>query len=344
MLDAVVVGAGQAGLAMGYHLSRQKKKFVILEKEESIGTVWRNRYDSLKLFTPRAFSSLPGLPMEGPPQEFPAKNEVSAYLQLYAKTFNLPVHLQNEVLAAVKADSAFKIITTQNEYLAKRLIVATGPFQSPSVPPISEKLAMEVRQLHSSEYKNAKQLKPGNVLIVGGGNSGAQIAVELAASKEVHLSVSQSPRFLPLSILGKSIFWWFGSTGLLKATRESMVGRKIRSSGDPIFGYELKQLIQDRKILLHPRTISCCFDIFTFQDQEQLKIQNVIWATGFSSHFGWLQIPEVFDSHGQPLHQRGITPVNGLYFLGLPWQHKRGSALLLGVGEDAEFLASQLET
>lgn len=342
MLDVLVIGAGQAGLAMGYHLSKQKKKFVILEKEKRIGATWQKRYDSLVLFTPRAFSSLPGLQMEGPPQGFPSKNEVTAYLQLYATKFSLPIHLETDVLAVENIDSAFKIKTSKIEYWAKQVIVATGPFQSPAIPAMSQKLAADVCQLHSSEYKNASQLKSGNVLVVGGGNSGAQIAVELAAFKEVHLSVSKNPQFLPLTLLNKSIFWWFKYSGLLNATKDSIVGEKIRTKGDPIFGYDLKRLIRDKKIIMHPRAVSCQQDLFIFQNQQQLNVQNVIWATGFSSVYNWLQIPGVLDHHGNPIHKKGITAVKGLYFLGLPWQRKRGSSLLLGVGEDAEFLADQL--
>lgn len=343
VLDAVIVGAGQAGLAMGYHLSRLNKNFIIIEKGERIGATWQNRYDSLVLFTPRALSSLPGLQMEGPPQGLPTKNEVADYLQLYAEIFSLPVHLKTEVLSVEKTGSSFKITTTEKAYSAKQIIVATGPFQSPAVPALSKKLSMEVQQLHSSEYKNTAQLKKGNVLVVGGGNSGAQIAVELAASKEVHFSVGKKPRFLPLSLFGKSIFWWFKRSGLLNARKNSVIGTKIRSNGDPIFGYELKRLIRNKKIILHSRTISCHGNMIVFQNQQKLNVQNVIWATGFSSSYDWLRIPEVFDSTGTPIHNRGITAVKGLYFLGLPWQHKRGSALLLGVGEDAEFLASQLD-
>ncbi|CAH0345315.1 NAD(P)/FAD-dependent oxidoreductase [Bacillus sp. CECT 9360] len=340
--DVIIIGVGQAGLSMGYQLSKTSKRFLILDQGKRVGDVWRYRYDSLILFTPRSYSSLPGLKMGGNLNGLPSKDEVADYLEQYAYTFDLPIQLETEVLSLRKEGETFSIESSKGTLHTKEVIVATGPFQTPAIPLISKKLSKDVCQLHSSDYHNPSQLKDGNVLVIGGGNSGAQIAVELTKTKEVHLSVSENIRYLPLSFLGHSIFWWFDRMGILKAKRNSFIGRKIRSKGDPIFGYNLKQFLNEKKITLHPRTKDCIGNIIQFRDQHELEVQNVIWATGFSSNYDWIQIPTVCDKTGNPIHNRGMTNIKGLYFLGQPWQHKRGSALLLGVGEDAEFITNQL--
>lgn len=343
IFDVIIIGAGQAGLSMGYHLSKTTKRFIILDQGKRIGDVWRNRYDSLMLFTPRSFSSLPGMKMDGNPNEFPSKDEVADYLEQYADTFDLPIQLETEVLSLRKGGETFSIESSKGTLHSKEVIIATGPFQTPAIPPIYKNLSNDVYQVHSSAYRNPSQLQAGNVFVIGGGNSGAQIAVELAKTKEVHFSVSQNIRYLPLSFLGHSIFWWFDRLGILKATRNSFIGNRIRSKGDPIFGYDLKHLLHEKKITLHPRTQGCSGSMVKFQDEQQVEVQNVIWATGFSSNYDWIQIPSVCDNAGKPMHNQGITNIKGLYFLGRPWQHKRGSALLLGVGEDAEFIVNHLQ-
>jgi putative flavoprotein involved in K+ transport len=342
MFDVIIIGAGQAGLSMGYHLLKQTNNFLIIDQSKQIGDSWKNRYDSLVLFTTREFSSLPGLQMKGDSQGFPTKNEVVEYLDLYARTFELPIQMETNVQSLEKQENTFLIKTNKEIMHSKQVIIATGPFQLPSIPSISKNLSNNVYQVHSSAYKNASQLLPGNAIVVGGGNSGAQIAVELSVSREVHLSISKDIRFLPLSFFGKSIFWWFKKLGILNATAESFIGKRIRGNGDPIFGNELKHLHLDQRIILHPRTIHCDQETFQFEDQQKIEVKNVIWATGFKSSYEWINISRVLDKTGNPVHSRGITQIEGLYFLGLPWQHKRGSALLLGVGEDAAYIANQL--
>ncbi|MCM3170021.1 oxidoreductase [Peribacillus simplex] len=343
ILNTLVVGAGQAGLSMGYWLSMIDQNFIIIDGGTRVGDSWRMRYNSLTLFTPRYLSSLPGLYMKGNPQGFPTKNEVADYLEQYAHTFNLPIQMETEVIGMDKQDDIFYISTTKGSFQAKRVIIATGPFQVPFIPVIAKNLSPLVFQIHSSLYRGPSQLKPGNAVVVGGGNSGAQIAVELAATREVYLSVSKKPRYLPLSILGKSTFWWFERLGLLNAREDSRIGQKIRDAGDPIFGHDLKSLVKDDKITILPRTMKCKEQEIGFLDYGDLKVQNVIWATGFKTSYSWIKIPHVCDESGNPIHSRGLTNIKGLYFLGRPWQHKRGSALLTGVGEDAEYLVRVIQ-
>ncbi|MFD2442451.1 flavin-containing monooxygenase [Bacillus sp. CGMCC 1.16607] len=342
IFDVVVIGGGQAGLSMGYFLKKSHMKFIILDNQKRIGDSWRKRYDSLVLFTPRSHSSLPGLPLEGAQNVFPTKDEMADYLERYARTFDLPIQCEVEVEKVYKEGGIFYIQTGQSVIQAKRVIIATGPFQTPRIPTFSKKLPQEIVQLHSSQYKNSSQLKEGSVLVVGGGNSGTQIAVELSKTHDTFLSVGQKIRFLPLSLAGKSIFWWFEKIGILKANRHSTIGKRFKKLGDPIFGYELKEKIKNQSVKLKGRSTTIHTDEVVFEDGSKMKVENIIWATGFVSEYPWLHIPNVMTSSGQVRHERGITEINGLYFLGLPWQYRRGSALILGVGDDAEYLMEHI--
>ncbi|MCJ8009336.1 flavin-containing monooxygenase [Lederbergia wuyishanensis] len=340
--DVVVIGGGQAGLAMGYYLRKTSLSFVILDNNKSVGDAWRKRYDSLVLFTPRSYSSLPGLDLKGDPSGFPTKNEIADYLQQYAQTFDLPMQLKCEVIKVRKENDEYHIVTNDSIIRSKKVIIATGPFHTPRIPSFAKDLPKDIVQLHSSEYKNQAQLNKGSVLVVGGGNSGAQIAVELSDSYETYLSISHKIRFLPLSIGGKSFFWWCEKIGLLKASGDSFIGKKVKGQPDPIFGYELKEKIKNKKVHLKARTKSGRKNVIEFEDLSTLRVQNVIWATGFKKDYSWIDIPILFDGNGNIKHTKGVTESDGLYFLGLPWQNRRGSALLLGVGEDAEYLVKHL--
>ena len=342
LYDVLVIGAGQAGLSIGYYLKKNNVSFLLLDQGDEIGESWRKRYDSLKLFTPRYFSSLPGLSLSADPNGYSKKDEISDYLSQYAKAFSLPVKLQTVITKLDKEGDLFVVSTSQGEYRSKQVVVATGPFQQPNIPEFSKRLSDEVFQLHSSEYKNPNQLLSGTTVVVGGGNSGAQIAVELADHNEVYLSVGHKPNFLPQDFLGKSIFWWFDKLGLLKANIDSKIGQLIMNKPDTIFGFELKGLLMDGKVQQKPKAISANDNEIMFEDQSIVKVRNLIWSTGFRSDYSWIKIPVIFNEKGLPIHERGVTEIQGLYFLGLPWQYRRGSALLQGVGADAEYLAKQM--
>jgi putative flavoprotein involved in K+ transport len=254
--DVVVIGAGQAGLSMGYYLKQSSLSFIIVDDNKCAGDVWRNRYDSLVLFTPRSFSALPGLALEGDPSGFPTKDEIADYLERYAHTFDLPIKFSCDVQSVHKENDTFIISTANSIIKTKKVVVATGPFHTLRIPSFTKEFPHQVVQLHSSEYKNPAQLNEGSVLVVGGGNSGAQIAVELSNYHETYLSVGQKIRFLPLSLAGKSIFWWFDKLGILHANRDSFIGKKVQSQPDPIFGFELKEKLRDKKVVLKARTKS----------------------------------------------------------------------------------------
>lgn len=343
MYTTIVIGAGQAGLAIGYYLKQFNHSFLILDKSQEAGEVWDKRYDSLFLFTPRTFSSLSGLELKGDPQDFPTKDEISQYLKVYAESFKLPIKFNSNVTSVQKINNTFSIYTEHMEYKAENIIIATGPFQKPRIPAFAKKLSKDIVQLHSSEYKNPSQLKEGNVLVVGGGNSGAQIALELSQEIETFLSTSQRLTFLPMKIRNRSIFWWFNKFGVLKATSNSLFGKLIQKRGDPIFGLDLKYAIRNGDVAIKERTIGGKENKVIFQDNTFLGVDNIIWATGFKPDYSWLNVSGVLDGKGKPIHNRGITNIEGLYFLGLPWQYRRGSTLLQGVGYDAEYLVKHIQ-
>ncbi|WP_232697380.1 flavin-containing monooxygenase [Brevibacillus daliensis] len=339
VVDVLVIGAGQAGLVAGYYLSNKGWNFLLIDQGGEIGEVWRNRYDSLQLFTPRWYSSLPGLKLDGSQEDVPSKDEIADYLQLYARTYDFPTHLQTKVTRLQKIKDVFTITTTDRIYLAKHVIIATGPFQKPFIPQFAQELSADVQQIHSAEYHNPSQIAEGNSLVIGAGNSGAQIAVELAQTKRnVTISTGHPLRYKPLKIAGKSIFWWLKKMGIVRMPKHSWIGKWLSKRSDPIFGKELQHLIKLGQISISPRATQAVDRVVTFENGEQLEVTSIIWATGFQSDFNWVDIPNVLDSRGNPNHHKGVSKIDGLYFLGLPWQNSRGSALIGGVRDDAKYL------
>ncbi|MEJ8547710.1 flavin-containing monooxygenase [Brevibacillus borstelensis] len=338
--EVIVVGAGQAGLAIGYYLKQRGISCLLLDKHKQIGEAWRKRYDSLVLFTPREQCDLPGLPFPGERNGLPTKDDVADYLELYARRHSLPIQLDTEVQALLPLETGYRLITSQGDYASRQVVIATGPFQVPIIPQMHKRAADDLVQLHTAHYKNESQLKDGPVLVVGSGNSGAQIAAELASSRTVFLSMGQKRMFLPRTLFGKPVFRYFQATGLLTAPITSRTGKWLRSRPDPIFGYrrELEKQEKAGTLQMKERTVDLSGRTVVFADGSRSDISNVIWGTGFSFSYEWINVPGVLDSQGLPIHTRGVSPVRGLYFLGLPWQYCRSSALLGGVGDDAAYL------
>jgi len=341
-LDVLIIGAGQAGLAMAYYLKKENVSFLLLDQSERVGDSWRKRYDSLVLFTSKQYSGLPGLTYEGNVNDVPTKDEVADYLERYAHTFDFPIQLNTTVHKLSKPTNEFIIETNRNTFCAKKVIVASGAFQQPFIPAFSSQLSSDVVQLHSSEYQNPKGLKAGSVLVVGGGNSGTQIATELSDTHETYLSVGHPIKHLPLTLFGKNIFWFFDQLGIYRFHSSSFLGKKLKKRPDPIFGFELKEKIKEKQLYVKPRLQTITDNQCLFSDDTSLTIDNIIWATGFLPFYEWITIPDAIDSQGKPLHQDGVSPVEGLFYIGMPWQRNRGSALLLGAGEDAKYLVKQI--
>ena len=338
--DVAVVGAGQAGLSMGYFLARQGLKFVILEAADSVGAAWRTRWDSLVLFTPRRYSGLAGLPFPGDPDTYPTRDEVIEYLERYAATFELPVRPNSPVRSLAVADGRFLLGLEDGGVEADQVVVATGPVQVPRVPALAGDLAPDVFQTHSTGYRTPSDVPGSTVLVVGGGNTGYQIAKELTATHEVRLAVGSRQTPLPQRFLGRDLFWWLTKTGLIAKTVESRIGRRARNR-DTLIGSSPRELRRRYGLELKPRVTAARGRTVVFADGSELEPDAVVWATGYRSDYSWIAAP-VLAPDGSVRHRRGVTDVPGLLFLGLTWQHTRGSALIGWVKDDAEFIAREI--
>jgi putative flavoprotein involved in K+ transport len=338
--DVVVIGAGQAGLAMGYYLSRRGLRFLIVDAADSVGAAWRERWDSLVLFTPRRYNGLPGLPFPGDGDGYPTRDEVIAYLEQYAETFGLPIELSSRVQRLTRDDGTLVLDVNGSSIAADQVVVASGPFQVPRVPELAAQLAPEVVQMHSTSYRNPDGLPRGVILVVGGGNTGFQVAKELSATREVYLSVGSRQTPLPQKILGRDLFWWLTKTRLLSTTVESRLGGRLQHR-ETLIGSSPRELERRYGVQLRPRAVRASGRKVVFADGRELEVDAVIWATGYRPDYSWIDLP-VLESDGRLRHRRGVTEVRGVYFLGLTWQHTRGSALIGWVKDDAEFIADQI--
>jgi putative flavoprotein involved in K+ transport len=340
-VEVAVIGAGQAGLAKGYFLRRQDRRFVILERAAEIAPAWRERWESLTLFTPRRYSALPGLPFPGDPDGYPTRDEVIAYLERYAETFDLPIEFNGEVKKLEHGDDGrFRLELDDRTITADQVVVATGPFQTPFVPKLAERLADDVFQRHAVGYRRPDEVPPGTVLLVGGGNTGFQIAQELSATHKVVLSIGSRQTPLPQRLLGRDLFWWLTKARILDKSVATRLGQRL-STRETLIGSSPRELRRRYGVELKPRAVDAEGRTVRFEDGSELEVDAVIWATGYRSDYSWIKLP-VVDEDGRLRHRRGVTDVPGLYFLGLTWQHTRGSALIGWVKDDAEFIAERI--
>jgi putative flavoprotein involved in K+ transport len=346
-VETVIVGGGQAGLAMGYHLAQRGRPFVILDAGGRIGDAWRERWTSLRVFTPARYSGLPGWPFPAPAWSYPGKDEVADYLETYATRFDLPVRLGSEVERLSREGDRYLLTVGERRLEAENVVIATGPFQRPSVPAYAPGVDPGIVQLHSSEYRDPSQLQEGPVLVVGAGNSGAEIAFEVSRSATTLLS-GRHPGSEPtragsrVDRLFTPPYWFFLSRVM---TVRTPMGRKLRpkllSTTAPLGRVKPKDLVAAGVERL-PRTAGVREGRPLLEDGRVVDVANVIWCTGYEPDWGWVDLP-VFGDDGRPVHDRGIVPGEpGLYFLGLFFLSAITSFLIGGVGRDAEHLAKDI--
>lgn len=341
----LVIGAGQAGLAAGYHLRRAGLSYIIVDGSNRVGDVWRNRYDSLTLFTTRQFSVLPGMQIPGNRDGYADRDEFAEYLESYVRHFELPVKLGAHVSRLAKSADGFEAMLSNGDIIsATEVIIATGAFQVPIVPPISAEMGYEVLQLTAATFRNCNQLPDGPVLVVGDGASGRDIAIESRKRQPVLLSVGKPRKLLPEHILGKSIWWWLNLVGALEAPATSFRGRMVRKT-DAFPDRNLRdEVLQKRGIRLMSRLVGAEADVVKFSDGKVVQIRTVIWAVGYRDETDWVDIKGAVDAKTGFLHTEGVSPVKGLYFVGRPWQRNRSSALIMGAGPDAASVIRKLRT
>ncbi len=349
-LDVVVIGGGQAGLAMGHHLARRGLRFVILEEHTRVGDSWRNRWDSLRLFTPARYAGLPGLRFPAPPHMFPTKDQLADYLEQYALTFKLPMRTGFRVdsLRPAADSDGYVVIAGDARWLATQVVVATGAYHQPRVPDFARQLNPEIRQLHSSQYRNPAQLRPGGVLVVGAGNSGAEIALDVAREHRTWLS-GRHPGHLPFELEGLA-FRVFASLMFSLATRvftvDTPIGRKARpvyrAGGGPLVRARPAHLRAAGVERVLARTVDARDGLPLLDDGQVLDVANVIWCVGFEHSIRWIDVPIDLED-GWPRQERGVVlSAPGLYFIGLPFLYSINSSLVVGVGPDAAYLADRI--
>jgi putative flavoprotein involved in K+ transport len=347
-LGTVVIGGSQSGLAVGYYLKQQGLPFVILDENDRIGDAWRKRWDSLRLFTPGRYDGLPGMPFPGSPSSYPTKDETADYLEAYSREFELPVRAGIKVDRLSKAGDRFEVSCGEHTLLAENVVVATGAFNTPRLPSFARELDESISQLHSKEYRRPSQIQKGAVLVVGAGNSGAEIAIELAPHHKTWLAgpdTGQEPAragsrldhlFTP--------FMWLVATRL---TVKTALGRKLRDHftnpprGIPLGRVRRKDFAR-AGIERVPRMTAVRNGYPVLENGRVLEVSNVIWCTGYAPRYDWIDVP-LPTRNGLPIHDRGIVEAwPGLYIVGLPFLYSLSSALLGGVGRDARHIVDHI--
>lgn len=349
-IQTVVIGGGQAGLSVGYHLARRGLPFVILEAAPRVGDTWRRRWDSLRLFTSARFDSLEGMPFPAPRHSFPTKDEMADYLEAYAARFQLPVRTGVRVDRVTYADGRFIVQAGDRRIEAEHVVVAMASYQQPRIPAFAAELAGDIVQLHSKEYRNPSQLRDGAVLVVGAGNSGGEIALELAkAGRTVWLS-GRDTGHLPWKVDGAPAHLVLAPL-LLRVvfhrvfTVDTPIGRKVRAKvvhqGTPLIRVKPRDL-EAAGVRRVGRTVGVRSGRPLLADGQLLDVANVIWCTGFRPGLEWIDLP-IFDGDGEPMHERGLVPgAPGLSFVGLHFLYAMSSTMIHGASRDAERIARHI--
>lgn len=345
-VSVVVVGAGQAGLAIGYYLKREGIDHLILDGAGRIGDTWRARWDSLRLFTPARYDGLPGLPFPAPAGSFPTKDEMAEYLETYVDRFQLPVRLGVRVDRLSRERNGYLLSGGGRTIEASQVVVATGAHQTRRIPAGARTLDSSILQLHAADYRNPAQVREGPVLVVGAGNSGAEIAIELAQAGHPTRLAGKSTGHIPAAAYAfNGLFFWFLANKILSV--DTPIGRRARpraqSHGGPLIRLTVKE-VTDAGVELVPRVASVHDGWPVLEDGRKVEPSNVIWCTGFGHDFSWIDLPGLA-SNRLPEHDRGVMRSQpGLYFIGLPFLSKLASAFIGGVGDDAKRVVRTIAT
>jgi putative flavoprotein involved in K+ transport len=345
-LETVVIGGGQAGLSVGHHLARRGRPFLILDANQRVGDAWRRRWDSLRLFTPARYNGLAGIPFPAPAHSFPTKDQVADYLEAYATQSRLPVRTGVRVDRLSRDNGRFVVAAGDRRWEADNVVVAMSTFQVPRVPAFAADLGPDVVQLHSAGYRNPSQLQEGGVLVVGAGNSGAEIAFEVASRHPTWLAGKESGH-VPFRIEGAAARYVFQPllfrvVGHRVLTVDTPIGRKLRprliSHAAPLVRVKPKDLAA-AGVQRVPRVVGVRDGHPLLADQRALEVANVIWCTGFGPDFSWIDLPIFGANQHEPRHHRGVVANQpGLYFVGLFFLYAMSSGFLPGVDRDAEHI------
>ena len=346
--DVVVIGAGQGGLAVAYHLVRRGIDFVVLEANDRVGDQWRTRYDSLRLYSPARYDALPGLAFPAPRNAYPTGNQMADYLESYATHFDIPVRTGVRV-DGLRADGDRYLVSAGGRtFDAAQVVIAGGHFRVPKVPEFAADLDPAIRQLHSSDYRSPSQLATGPVLVVGLSHSGSDLAMEAVQDHPTILS-GRGHGQLPFSVDSRRarIGWpvmKFVASNLL--TLRTPIGRKmapeVRKGGGPLLRHRRGDLVKAGVELTDARTVGVRDGTPVLADGRVLDVANVIWCTGFGPDFSWIHLP-IFDDTGWPRHERGVVAsAQGIYFIGLVFQFGFTSMLVVGASRDAAYVVDSI--
>ena len=349
--ETVVIGGGQAGLAVGYHLKRQGRAFVVLDRNERIGDSWRARWDSLKLYSPAGRDGLPGMPFPARRTAYPTTHEMADYLEAYAARYDLPVRNGVGVDVLAKEDGHYIVSAGERSFEADNVVVATGVFQKAHVPDFAGDLDPSITQLHSNAYRNLTQLQDGRVLVVGASHSGSDIAFEVASKHEVILSGRETGQ-LPAPVesrRGRFLFRGLFFVGTHVLTVDTPLGRKarphIRHGGAPLLRYRRRELRAAGVERVQGRTVGVKDGLPMLDGGRVLDVRNVVWCTGFRPDYSWIRLPFEIGDDGFPVQYRGVASSSpGLYVIGLPFLHSFTSMLIGGAGRDAERVVRHIVT
>ncbi|SDG69296.1 flavin-containing monooxygenase [Psychroflexus sediminis] len=343
MYDFIIIGAAQAGLSMAYELEQLGKNYIVLDKEKEIGASWLKRWDSLRLFTPSEFNNLKGMDFPKPKGHYPNKYEVADYFKAYVENFEIPIRFDTLVIEIQDKTDHFVVKHEEGSFDSRQVIVATGPFHIPYTPPFHTKIDSSIFQIHSDYYKNPGQLQDGKAMVVGAGDSGYQILDEISNTRrDVYFSGDTEVKTLPQEFLGKTLWWWFTKTGYLSFGKDSWLGKKISESKQPVIGVDVKGILNKKNVIPVGKTVDAKQELIITEEAKLDDIKNIIWATGYRPKFDWIEGLEL-DKNGYPVHERGVSNVEGLYFIGLPWLHTRASATLGGIKKDADYLGGYIK-